>query len=306
MRGAARLGDLTIHGGTLGSGDPSVLINGRPAVRVGDMQVCPLHGPSPVVMGAPLVLVGNAPLARVLDLTMCIGGGSPGAGGGGGGGGGGGAPEIEGPTHRRSGEEEEAYLLRTKRKTSFWIFESETENYVGRVKEKDGKEGKSVQGSVAEETTVYSIGGVKVWETEKKVGAVKEEAEGFWGKSGSKTGIGGKVGLGADAASEEHKFTPLPVHAINALLKPTGYDIDLRVSGGESQGGGVGGEAHLYHDAKDGRVHFLSKGFAAWLEGYGIGVEGSIGKSGGAGGGATGAGALPNPIGTGSPDVLAG
>ena len=51
-----------------------------PAARVGDMHVCPLsNGPSPHVggpvlpPGAPNVLIGGMPAARVGDMLTCAG-----------------------------------------------------------------------------------------------------------------------------------------------------------------------------------------------------------------------------------------
>ncbi len=106
---AARLGDLTAHGGTIVVGFPTVLIGGMPAARLGDLQVCPMvtgvvpHVGGPIAMGSPTVLIGGMPAARVTDVTTCVGppgvialgcftvliGVAGGAGGGGGGGGGG-------------------------------------------------------------------------------------------------------------------------------------------------------------------------------------------------------------------------
>ena len=130
---AARMGDPTIHGGTIVAGFPMVLIGGMPAARVGDMHVCPMLNPGvpppphvggPVALGSPLVLIGGMPAARMGDMATCAGPpdtiamGCPtvliGEAGGSGGGGGGGAvaaakagahsalvgepgPEAEGP-----------------------------------------------------------------------------------------------------------------------------------------------------------------------------------------------------------------
>ena len=73
---AARLGDLTAHGGAVTSGNPTVLINGQPAATVGDLHVCPLCSPGPhvggpVLLGAPTVLIGGRPAARVGDPCAC-------------------------------------------------------------------------------------------------------------------------------------------------------------------------------------------------------------------------------------------
>jgi uncharacterized Zn-binding protein involved in type VI secretion len=74
---AARVGDTTSHGGTiLPPGAPTVLIGGMPAARLGDMQVCPLvngtvpHASTPIITpGAPTVLIGGKPAATVGCMT---------------------------------------------------------------------------------------------------------------------------------------------------------------------------------------------------------------------------------------------
>lgn len=79
-RPAARMGDLTAHGGTLVLGLPTVLIGGMPAARVGDMHTCPLvngvvpHVGGPIIPpGGVTVLIGGMPAARVGDLLTCVG-----------------------------------------------------------------------------------------------------------------------------------------------------------------------------------------------------------------------------------------
>lgn len=73
---AARMGDLTAHGGTLAIGNPTVLIGGAPAATMGDMHVCPMCSPGPHVggpisAGAPTVLIGGKPAARMGDMCVC-------------------------------------------------------------------------------------------------------------------------------------------------------------------------------------------------------------------------------------------
>lgn len=112
---AARMGDLTAHGGTVMMGFPTVLIGGMPAARLGDMHVCPMVTPAgpapiphvggPISLGSTGVLIGGMPAARVGDMAVCVGPpdtiamgcftvliGEVGGGGGGGGGAGFGAP----------------------------------------------------------------------------------------------------------------------------------------------------------------------------------------------------------------------
>jgi uncharacterized Zn-binding protein involved in type VI secretion len=49
-------------------GAPTVLIGGLPAARVGDMAVC-VGPPDTIQMGSPKVLIGGMPAARMGDLT---------------------------------------------------------------------------------------------------------------------------------------------------------------------------------------------------------------------------------------------
>ena len=107
---AARMGDMTAHGGTIVAGFPMVLIGGMPAARVADMHVCPMVTPAPAPVphvggpvlppGSPTVFIGGMPAARMGDMATCTGppdiivagcptvliGEGPGSGGGGGGG----------------------------------------------------------------------------------------------------------------------------------------------------------------------------------------------------------------------------
>jgi uncharacterized Zn-binding protein involved in type VI secretion len=111
---AARLGDMTMHGGSIVLGIPTVLIGGMPAARLGDMHVCPMltpgvppipHVGGPVTLGSTGVLIGGMPAARMGDMLVCVGPPDTVAMGcmtvligeaspGGGGGGGAGAPAV--------------------------------------------------------------------------------------------------------------------------------------------------------------------------------------------------------------------
>lgn len=77
MPAAARVGDLTNHGGTVtGPGMPTVLIGGQPAAVAGDLHVCALgsnvHPPvSPFPMGSASVLIGGRPALRTSDPCGC-------------------------------------------------------------------------------------------------------------------------------------------------------------------------------------------------------------------------------------------
>lgn len=76
---AARLGDSTVHGGTIVQGAPTVLIGNKPAARVMDNHVCPItdgpkpHVGGPIITGAWTTLVCNMPQARVTDIALCTG-----------------------------------------------------------------------------------------------------------------------------------------------------------------------------------------------------------------------------------------
>ncbi len=80
---AARMGDMTVHGGSIVVGCPTVLIGGKPAARVGDMHTCPMQTPAPAPVphvggpilppGAVTVLIGGVPAACVGDMATCVG-----------------------------------------------------------------------------------------------------------------------------------------------------------------------------------------------------------------------------------------
>lgn len=78
MPPAARVGDVSTHGGTLtGPGVATVLIKGMPASVAGDLHVCPLpptgHQPtvSPFPAGSATVFIGGRPALRTTDTCVC-------------------------------------------------------------------------------------------------------------------------------------------------------------------------------------------------------------------------------------------
>ena len=78
MPPAARVGDITNHGGTIaGPGAATVLIGGMPAAVVGDTHVCALppsgHQPTVSVFpsGSATVLIAGRPALRVTDPCLC-------------------------------------------------------------------------------------------------------------------------------------------------------------------------------------------------------------------------------------------
>ncbi|MCD6063679.1 MAG: PaaR repeat-containing protein [Flavipsychrobacter sp.] len=75
---AARVGDVTTHGGTIiGPGVATVLIGGQPAVVVGDNHICvipPNTGhvtATPFIMGSTTVMIGGRPAIRTSDTCIC-------------------------------------------------------------------------------------------------------------------------------------------------------------------------------------------------------------------------------------------
>ena len=80
---AARLTDMTAHGGTItGPGIPTVLIGKMPAATLGDMHVCPMvtpgvppipHVGGPITLGSTGVFIGKKPAARMGDMAVCVG-----------------------------------------------------------------------------------------------------------------------------------------------------------------------------------------------------------------------------------------
>lgn len=76
---AARMGDLTAHGGTITLGQPTILIGKMPAATLGGMHVCPMctgpvpHVGGPIILGSTGVLIGKLPAARISDMAVCVG-----------------------------------------------------------------------------------------------------------------------------------------------------------------------------------------------------------------------------------------
>ena len=62
-----------VGGPISGPGAPTVLIGGLPAARIGDMAVC-VGPPDSIVMGSATVLIASMPAARIGD--SCAHGGS--------------------------------------------------------------------------------------------------------------------------------------------------------------------------------------------------------------------------------------
>lgn len=57
-----------VGGPILPPGEPTVMIGGLPAARVGDMATC-VGPPDSIVMGSATVMIGGMPAARMGDTT---------------------------------------------------------------------------------------------------------------------------------------------------------------------------------------------------------------------------------------------
>jgi len=57
-----------VGGPILPPGEPTVLIGGMPAARMGDMATC-TGPPDSIIMGSSTVLIGGMPAARMGDST---------------------------------------------------------------------------------------------------------------------------------------------------------------------------------------------------------------------------------------------
>ena len=57
-----------VGGPILPAGNPTVLIGGMPAARMGDMAVC-VGPPDSIITGSGTVLIGGIPVARMGDST---------------------------------------------------------------------------------------------------------------------------------------------------------------------------------------------------------------------------------------------
>ena len=58
-----------VGGPIIGPGAPTVLIGGLPAARVGDTATCTGSAPDSIVQGSSTVLIGGVPAARMGDAT---------------------------------------------------------------------------------------------------------------------------------------------------------------------------------------------------------------------------------------------
>ena len=66
-----RIGDTSTHGGAVVTGAGRMVVEGSPTARIGDILLCPVHGPQPIVTGASKMVVEGSPTARIGDLVAC-------------------------------------------------------------------------------------------------------------------------------------------------------------------------------------------------------------------------------------------
>ena len=57
-----------VGGPIIGPGEPTVLIGGMPAAKVGDNLIC-VGPPDTIVVGSATVMIGGSPAARMGDTT---------------------------------------------------------------------------------------------------------------------------------------------------------------------------------------------------------------------------------------------
>lgn len=75
---ALRMGDVNIVGGVLIMGQLNVLVNSRPASRLGDLNTPhpgvgkKIHPPNPLIMGSLTVLVGGRPYGKITNIEALL------------------------------------------------------------------------------------------------------------------------------------------------------------------------------------------------------------------------------------------
>jgi uncharacterized Zn-binding protein involved in type VI secretion len=79
---AARIGDMTVHGGSITTGSINVYIGNANAARILDMHSCPMQTPGtppvphvggPIIEGCPTVLINGRAIARQGHMASCAG-----------------------------------------------------------------------------------------------------------------------------------------------------------------------------------------------------------------------------------------
>lgn len=298
-RGAARVLDPTAHGGPLTTGAASVLVNGKPAVRVGDHHGCTVHGPGPVVMGAPMVWIGGRPMAREGDLCMCIGAG-------------GGTSEqasSAGGASVSGSVDPEKLEAKAKGEGAEWKGSAEEGKWKGDIAVAGGEiDGGISPAGVSGKGELYGVKGSGQYGDddnnvglEVKGGSADAEAESWAGEKDGKYGFARKESHGADAVAVKGRAKTTQGSGDYSLEETSEIGVALGVDTTPPLG------VWAWVDPESGEICIGGQGE---VEIFGVGVEfmkqykfrWKPGGSGGAGG----AGAIPNLIAAGSPDVLLG
>ncbi len=67
-----RLGDTSTHGGAIVTAASKSYAEGPRIARLGDILMCPLHGPQAIVSGSPNTITENRMTARhMMDRAAC-------------------------------------------------------------------------------------------------------------------------------------------------------------------------------------------------------------------------------------------
>ncbi|OON62805.1 hypothetical protein B0920_05060 [Massilia sp. KIM] len=66
-----RLGDKTTHGGAVIEASGASDAGGVGIARMGDKTACPMHGVVPIISGDMTLIVDGKPAARHGDMTAC-------------------------------------------------------------------------------------------------------------------------------------------------------------------------------------------------------------------------------------------
>jgi len=67
----ARITDVCDHGPTIVTGSATVIDEGQPTSRIGDIYDCPVHGPNPIITGSHNTIVDGAKTSKIGDVTEC-------------------------------------------------------------------------------------------------------------------------------------------------------------------------------------------------------------------------------------------
>lgn len=73
MRATARVSDVCDHGAVIITGASTIMVNGLPVARVGDLVSCPLdgHGINPIIAVEPFHTTEGKDTAHISARTAC-------------------------------------------------------------------------------------------------------------------------------------------------------------------------------------------------------------------------------------------